>query len=138
MSTNIWAYSCLVPAGANPAITACYVGLDPVTQIRWRVPPGPRGHLSWYLAQSGSQVFPNVLSDPVVAEGEWDTWVLDSPPENPVWQLYGFNTGADDHSVYLQFFTDPFATTTGGGGGGDIVLTGFPTSDSDIPTLFVT
>lgn len=138
MATNIWAYQCFVPAGSSPAITECYVGTDPVTQVRWRVPPGPRGSLSWYLAQSDAQIFPNPLSEEVIADGEWDTWVLDNPPPNPVWQLYGFNTGDDDHSVYLQFFTDPNQVSTTGGGGGQIVLAGFPTSEADIPTVWLT
>lgn len=137
MTTNIWAYQCFVPAGSDLAETDMYVGTDPVTQIRWRVPPGSRGNLSWYLAQSGSQIYPNPLSTAIVADGEWDTWVLDNPPPNPVWQFFGTNAGADDHSVYLQFFTDSNAVTTSGGGGGTIVLTGFPESEADIPTLFL-
>jgi hypothetical protein len=136
VADNLWAYTCLVPAGSNPAVTDMFVGNDPVTAIRWRVPPGPRGHLSWYLAQSGAQVLPNPLSTAVVADGEWGTWVLDNLPPNPTWQLFGFNTGADDHSVYLQFYTDSQAVTTSGGGAGGDISDGFPVVVADFATMW--
>ena len=138
MATTVVAFSCSTPAGGTSSISLS-VGTDPVEAIRWRVPPGPRGALSWYLAQSGVQVLPSTLGAAIVADDEWDTWVLSSLPPNPIWTFVGTNTGVKPHSVYLQFFTNSAAAS--GGGGGVIVVddtSGFPTSDAQLAGMWLT
>lgn len=134
MATTLCSFSCTTPAGTVQTVNM-YVGTDPVESIHWRVPPGNRGHLSWYLAQSGVQILPNLLGVGITADGESDVWVLDNLPPNPTWTFVGNNTGTDAHTVYLDFFTQP--ATSAASGGGDI-LTGFPLTDSDVPGMWLT
>jgi hypothetical protein len=134
MANNMCSFSCFTPAGTVSSINM-YVGTDPVESIHWRVPPGSRGHLTWYLAQSGVQVLPNLLGVGITADGESDVWVLDVFPSNPTWTFVGNNTGADTHAVYLDFFTGPQVAVSGGGGD---ILAGFPASDAAIPDMWLT
>lgn len=137
MATSLTEFACTVPAGTSflsPVTVACNVGTKEVTAVRWRVPPGPRGHLGWWLAMGGVQVLPDQLGTYVVADGEWDTWVVDQLPNTGTWQFIGFNTGTNNHTVYLTFFTGPVAS--GIQLTGDI-LSGFPVSDADVPSMWL-
>jgi hypothetical protein len=119
-----------------PLTTNLAVGTDPVVRIRWRVPPGPRGHMSFAIAQSGVFVIPSQLGAYITADNEFDDFTSQDLPETGAWQLIGFNTGTFAHSVYLQFFTDPAANLPAIPAGN--IDAGFPTSDADIPSLWLT
>src|ERR1700729_3339055 len=122
MATDVIALSATVPAGTtfpNAAVIQLPVGTNLVNKIRWRVPPGPRGHLSWFLAMGGVQVLPQVGGGPIIADDEEDDWEIDGLPDSGAWQLIGFNTGTYDHTVYLGFFVTP-VQSTGNPGSGDI------------------
>jgi hypothetical protein len=134
VATTLCSFACVTNAGSGSSINL-FVGNDPVQSIHWRVPPGPRGHLTWYLAQSGAQILPNNLGVGITADGESDVWDLDDIPGNPTWTFVGTNTGTDAHTVYLDFFTEPVSVSTTGTGD---ILTGFPSSDADIPGLWLT
>jgi hypothetical protein len=138
MATDVIVLQATVPAGTlfpTPAVVDLPVGTNLINKIRWRVPPGPRGHLSWFLAMGGVQVLPQAGGTAIVADDEWDEWEIENLPDSGAWQLYGFNDGSFDHTVYLGFYVTPI--TVGDGGGGNI-LAGFPTSDTDIPGLWLT
>lgn len=139
MPTSVTELVATVPAGTFPpdfAIIELTIESANVDAVRWRVPPGPRGNLGWALAMGGVQVIPDDAGSFIIADDEYDTWQIEGLPDSGAWQLIGYNTGTFDHSVYLGFFTTPI-TQTSGGGGGDI-LAGFPTSEADIPTAFLT
>jgi hypothetical protein len=137
MPTTITAFEVVCTVGSSflsGSMLNMDVGPAPVTAIRWRVPPGPQGHLEWWLAQSGVPVFPNANGRGVIADNEWDTWSLDAPPSNTIWQLYCINSGTLDHVVELQFYQD----YGGGGGTGIIDLTAiFPQNDSEVAGMFL-
>lgn len=138
MATSLTEFVCTIPAGtplASPHTVSCDVGTLEVESIRWRVPPGSRGHLGWWLAMSGQQVLPDRLGTYVVADGEWDTWTVRGLPNTGAWQLVGFNTGTNDHQVILTFFT--YTVVPDQSGTVDVTL-GFPTSDAEISTMWVT
>lgn len=138
MATSLTEFACLIQAGtsfASPVTVNCDVGTNEVESIRWRVPPGNRGNLGWWLAMNGTQVLPDRLGTFVVADGEWDTWVVGGLPNTGTWELIGFNNGSHDHTVYLTFFTSPVST------GGVVTvdfLAGFPASEADVPTMWLT
>jgi hypothetical protein len=137
MASSVSAFACTIPAGTSsgsPHVVALGLSPDPIVSIHWRVPPGPRGHVGWWLTQSGVQVLPDRYGTALVADGESDTWVLNDFPESGAWALVGYNTGINDHVVYLEFTHEP--TVTGTTLTGDI-LTGFPISDADIPTMWL-
>jgi hypothetical protein len=134
VTVTVTSFVATVPAGTTHTV-ALNVGTNDVIRIRWRVPPGPRGNLSWYLAMGGVQVLPGTMGTAIVADDESDVWEIGDLPDSGAWQLIGTNTGSFDHSVYLQFFTEPVGQ--GGTTGGNI-LDGFPVSDADLPGLFLT
>src|SRR6185437_2451788 len=138
MATSVTALTATVPAGtpeATPVTVALTLGTLLVNKIRWRVPPGPRGNLGWYLSMGGVQVVPDDKGAYVVADDEYDDWEIDNLPESGAWQLTGYNTGTYDHTVYLYFFTTPIQLQSVGGSGD--ILAGFPFTEGDISTMFV-
>lgn len=135
MATDVVWLQATVTAGSLDAVIDLSVGTNQINKIRWRVPPGPRGHLAWFLAMGGVQVLPQAGSTAIVADDEWDEWEIDDLPDSGAWQLIGTNSGTYDHTVYLGFFVTPVQLS--GGGGGDI-LTGFPVTDADVATMWLT
>lgn len=137
MATTIVCTQATCPAGhvfSDGPVQSVNVGPDPVIGIRWRIPPGPQGLLEWWLGQSGVPVFPNAQADGVIGDNEWDTWAIDNPPSNPVWQVFCNNQGTLDHVLEFQFYIETFT----GGGGGPVDLTAlFPQNDLAIPTMFL-
>jgi hypothetical protein len=137
MATSVTALTATVPAGtalSSPATVSLPVGTNVVDKIRWRVPPGPRGNLGWYLSMGGVQVLPDDKGGWVIADDEYDEWELDNLPDSGAWQLTGYNTGSYDHTVYLYFHTTPIQLAYTGGTGD--ILAGFPFSETDINTMF--
>lgn len=136
MATSVIALSGTVPAGTpktSLAVVDLAVGTNLIDTIRWRVPPGPRGNLGWYLSMGGVQVLPDVAGEFIVADDEFDEWSISGLPDSGAWQLTGYNTGSYDHSVYFQFHVTPVqlgVTLTGD------ILTGFPSSDADLATMW--
>lgn len=138
VATSVIALTATVPAGtakASPVVVALGVGTNLIDKIHWRVPPGPRGNLGWYLSMGGVQVLPSDAGGWVVADDEADDWTIEGLPDSGSWELTGYNTGSYDHTVYLYFEVTPVqlgVTLTGD------MLNGFPTSDSQIPTMWIT
>lgn len=138
MATSVTALTATVPAGtpkAAPVTVALSLGPFFTDMIRWRVPPGPRGNLGWYLAMGGVQVLPQNAGGWIVADDEYDEWAIENLPDSGAWQLVGYNTGTYDHTVYLDFHTTSVAGSVNFTGD---ILTGFPTSDSQIATMWLT
>jgi hypothetical protein len=138
VATSVTALSATVNAGtaqASPAVIALAVGAAFVDKIRWRVPPGPNGHLGWYLSMGGVQVLPDVAGEYVVANDEYDDWTISGLPDSGAWQLTGYNTGTYNHTVYLYFFTTPVQAVLTSAGGN--LLAGFPSSEAAISTMFL-
>jgi hypothetical protein len=138
MATSATYFQATVPAGtaANAPVTVqLALGTNVVNKIRWRVPPGPRGHLGWALFMGGVQVVPDDAGAFIVADDEYDDWVLAGLPDSGAWSLVGYNTGTNDHTVYLGFFTTPVqlqATLL------DVTSAGFPATDLDVATMWTT
>lgn len=110
MADEIRHFTATIPAGTlltSPVTINIATSVRVVTQIDWRVPPGPMGTFGWQLAMGGVIVFP-VQSDPfVVADNQSGTWQVSNAPDSGAWQVIGYNTGANPHSVYLAFHCDP-------------------------------
>lgn len=137
MATSVTALSGTIPAGTpKSALVTVALSLGPfyTDMIRWRVPPGPRGNLGWYLAMGGVQVLPQNAGGFIVADDEYDEWTIENLPDSGAWQLVGYNTGIYNHTVYFDFHTSPItqpgATLTSSSGG-------WPTSDSQIASMWV-
>lgn len=110
VARSLVTFAATIPAGTtglSPHTVALDVGTAQVEQIRWRVPPGPHGHLAWHLSMGGTQVVPTGDAPDIVADDEVADIVLEDLPDQGSWQLVGTNSGTYDHTVYLQFLTSP-------------------------------
>lgn len=138
MTTSVFSFAATVPAGtsiAAPHTVALTMPAVIIDIVRWRVPPGPRGHLGWFLSMGGVQVIPEAAGSYVIADNESDDWTVSDLPDSGAWQLTGYNTGTFDHTVYLYFHVTPIALAGVTGGN---VQDGFPVTQADIPTMWLT
>jgi len=139
MATSVQAFSATITAGtpaASPMLVNLSVLPGQIDLIRWRVPPGPRGTLGWQLSMGGVQVIPENAGGFVVADNEYDNIIVSGLPDSGAWQVRGYNTGTNNHTVYLYFHVTPIALV-------DQVQTvdlstGFPMSDADLFNVWAT
>ena len=106
MATEVQHFTATVPAGtplAAPVTVAIAMPVRVVARIDWRVPNGPMGVFGWQLAMGGVKVFPTLGDSYVIANDEHGTWAVEDAPDSGAWQVIGYNTGANPHSVYLAF-----------------------------------
>lgn len=102
-------FAAVIPAGTPLAVPVTVdVSFPPrtVTQVTWRVPPGPSGLMGWRLSMGGVQVLPTNAGAWVVTDDERDTWPVTGLPDSGAWQVTGYNTDIYDHTVYLTFLLD--------------------------------
>lgn len=95
-----------IPAGtpiATPAVIPITMEIRVVERIDWHVPHGPLGVMGWRLTMGGVQVVPYPSTPWVIAEGRSGHWQIEDLPDSGAWQLTGYNTGTNPHSVYLTF-----------------------------------
>ena len=138
MATSVLAFTVTVPAGTLSSslyVQSLAVGTNTIDLIHWRVPPGPRGNLGWFLSMGRVQVVPEIAGSYVVADDESDDWQISDLPDSGAWQLSGYNTGQYNHTVYLYFHVTPVQLSSPAPGD---ILTGFPSADQQIPTTWVT
>ncbi len=110
MAREIRHYTVTIPAGtsaASPVTTALVMPARVVRAIHWRVPPGPRGVMGFRIGASGVQVIPWNTGEWIVADDESDELELQDQITSGGWQVFGYNLGSFDHSVYLTFRLDP-------------------------------
>lgn len=106
MAEEIQHFTATIPAHtalAAPVTIQCPTLVRVVTQIDWRVPKGPMGVMGWQIAMGGVRVFPLGSALYVLANGEHGSWPVTNAPDSGAWEVIGYNTGANQHSVYLTF-----------------------------------
>lgn len=138
MATSVQAFAATINAGtaqASPALVSLAVIPGQIDLIRWRVPPGPRGLFGWQLSMGGVQVIPENSGQFIIADNEFDNIAVSGLPDTGAWQVRGYNTGSNNHTVYLYFHVTP--TAVANQGGGDITA-GFPTADYQVSTMWLT
>lgn len=102
-------FTATIPAGTPvtaPVTVAVSMPVRIVRQIDWRVPNGPMGVFGWQIAMGGVKVFPTGGDSYVVADGDTGSWSVENAPDGGTWQVIGYNTGVNPHSVYLAFHVD--------------------------------
>lgn len=138
MATSVFRETATITAGtpkASPATVSIPIISGTVEIIRWRVPPGPRGNFGWQLAMSGVNVIPENAGSYIVADDESDVITVSGLPDSGAWQVIGYNTGTNDHTVYLDFHITPIGVQPPSYGDW---TQGFPTSDADVPGIWLT
>lgn len=109
MALEVQHFTATVPAGtplSAPVTVAVTMPVRVVTRIDWRVPNGPMGVFGWQIAMGKVKVFPSGGDLYVTANDEHGTWLVEGAPDSGSWQVIGYNTGANPHSVYLAFHVD--------------------------------
>lgn len=103
-------YTVTCPAGvaiASPRIFPLTMPPRRVARIHWRVPTGPLGSFGWRLTMGGVQVLPTPGNDLwLIADGDSGDWTVADLPDSGAWQVTAYNTGANPHSLYLEFTLD--------------------------------
>lgn len=109
MATEVRHFTATIPAGTPltaPVTVTIAMPARVVSSIDWRVPNGPMGVFGWQIAMGGVKVFPSGGDQYVIANDEHGTWTVDGAPDSGGWQVIGYNTGVNPHSVYLAFHVD--------------------------------
>ena len=108
-AAEVRSFAVTIPAGTaqdDPYTADIYFPARDVVAVSWRVPPGPSGLMGWRLTMSGGQVVIPTGGGWIVADDQYDTWPLTGFPDSGYWEVTGYNTGAYDHTVYLDFLLD--------------------------------
>ncbi len=113
MAREIRAFTCTVPANTAQAAPATFdIGFPPrvVDTVELVIPPGPSGTVGFYLANSAVRVIPYDSDDWLIMSGEKVSWPLDGYIDSGAWELHAYNTGVQDHTIYVRFL---LSLTTG-------------------------
>lgn len=116
-ATRVFSFTVTIPAGTDPTAPITEDVSFPqasVVGIRWRVPPGPSGFMSFQITSDGAPVIPVQLGTYITADNEWETIEVSNYQDSGAWQVTGYNTDGYDHSVYVTFYTvEPGGDQTG-------------------------
>lgn len=139
MADSVQFFQATITAG-TPLVSPMTVTLNVlpgrINAIHWRVPPGPRGNLGWQLSMGGVSVIPEQQGTYIIADNDSDTITVSGLPDSGAWQVVGYNTGVNNHTIYLSFHVTPTALVDQPVSGD--LSQGFPMSDADIPTMWLT
>lgn len=116
MASEVRHYTITIPAG-TPKDARWYQDLDMppriVREIEIIVPPGPRGTVGFAIGSSGQPVIPRQTDEWIVTDDEKIRWPFETGVDSGGWQLFGWNAGTYDHTIYLRFLVDPVTQDTG-------------------------
>src|SRR5262245_38859499 len=108
MARDIFSFQALIPAGtakATPVTVALTLPTRIVQELEVLTPPGPRGEVGWAIGLSGENIIPTQRGQFIVTDDEVIRWPLEGYPDSGAWQLFGYNTGVFDHTIYVRFLT---------------------------------
>lgn len=109
MAEEVRNFTATIPAHtpvASPVVVGIAFPPRIVASIDWRVPGGPLGLMGWRLTMGGIQVIPTAGDLWVIADGHSGVIRPSAELSSGAWQVTGYNTGANPHSVYLVFHLD--------------------------------
>ena len=115
MATEVHEFTVIVPAGTPVASPLTFnLAMSPriIDQVEVQVPPGPRGEVGFAIGQAGEPIFPFETGAWVVTDDRTLSWDLEGANTSGAWQIFAYNTGSYDHTLYIRFKT----RLTGGGG----------------------
>ena len=106
---EVWDFAVAIPAGTPIATPVTVVTAFPprrVTEIHWRVPHGALGLMGWRITSAKAQIIPRQLGGWMVHDGQSGTWPLENLPDSGAWEVTGYNTGTQPHTVYVTYLTE--------------------------------
>lgn len=115
MARDIRTFTATIPAGtaqATPVTVALAMPPRIVRHIDIRVPPGPSGLMGFALAAAGVPILPSNAGGWIITDDEAISWDVAGQITSGAWQLIGYNTGTQPHSIYLRFLLDVIGADT--------------------------
>lgn len=109
MAVEIRTFDFTIPAGTPigaPVVLDCSFPPRIVDVIEVIVPPGPNGQVGFQVLNSQVPVIPYSAANWIVTSNEKIVWPLDNFINSGSWQVRGYNTGTQDHTVYFRFLVD--------------------------------
>lgn len=106
MAVEIRQYTALVPAGTPATAPQSFdMSFPPrvVDAIELIVPPGPSGLVGFAVLNSGVRVIPYLSDQWIITASEQIRWPLDGYITSGAWSLLAYNTGTQDHSIFVRF-----------------------------------
>lgn len=124
MADTAYDFAVTCPAGtaiANPQVSNINVPAGIVSNIKARVPDGPRGNMGFALGLAGQSIIPGQVV-PATALNELFIIANDATFEfgsqgditSGAWQAFMFNMGQYAHTVYVTIFVAPIRGIIGG------------------------
>lgn len=107
MASEIHQFAFQVPAGTlQSAPVSQQLTMPPrtVTQLKVKVPPGPRGLMGFNVGAAGVAIIPAIPGSFIVTDNEQIDWPLENYLDSGGWQVFGYNTGQYAHTIYLTFY----------------------------------
>lgn len=109
MAEEVLHFTATIPAGtplASPVLVNISFPPRVVESIDWRVPGGSLGLMGWRLTMGSVRVIPTSGDKFIVADSQSGTIRPSRELGSGAWQVSGYNTGSNPHSVYLVFHVD--------------------------------
>lgn len=106
MSDEIRSYTCLVPAGTPATAPVSFDLTFPsreVDTLEIVIPPGPSGFVGFAVQNSGLTVIPYDSDSWIISSNEKIVWPLHGYINSGSWQIQAYNTGVNDHAIYVRF-----------------------------------
>lgn len=106
MAKEIRSFNPTVPAGTAIDAGWSYDLTMPTRQvdlIQVRVPPGPAGHVGFAIGSAGQPIIPYNPGEWIVTDDEVIEWPLEGQFDSGAWQLFAYNTGTYNHTLYIRF-----------------------------------
>lgn len=106
MPIEVRHFSVTIPAGTevgSPVISSLAMPPRDVNTMRVLVPPGARGHVGFSIGAANQPILPFDQGAWIVADGDTIEWALDDQIDSGAWQLFAYNTGSYDHTLYVTF-----------------------------------
>lgn len=106
--SQIMQFACTVPAGTAEASPAVFpmllLNLD-IVWLEWRVPPGPRGDVGFWIGSHGQPIIPYTEGPAqfIVTDDEKVHWDLVDQPDSGDWELQAYNVGVKPHTLYIRW-----------------------------------
>lgn len=106
MSTEVRHFAVTIPANtpkATPLTSPLTMPTRDVNTVRILVPPGARGHVGFSIGAANQPILPFDEGAWMIADGDTIEWALDGQIDSGAWQLFAYNTGSYDHTLYVTF-----------------------------------
>jgi hypothetical protein len=107
----VYHFAPLTPANtpqATPLVQSLVFPPYQVISIDWQVPPGPLGNVGFQLGDSSGDVIVPTNGGWIITNDRVEDWGLWDAVETGSWTFTAYNTGAFDHTVYLDFLCQPW------------------------------